>query len=292
MSIAATPTTLRASKPADLPVVESLLRDAKLPLEGVKEHFHSFLVEEEQGVIVGAVGMEYYGSTGLLRSLVVEPGHRSSGVGSALYEALLNAAHQRGVTEIILLTTTAAPFFAKRGFRVILRESVHGSVTSSSEFTGACPSSATVMRRFLGQRILVVCTGNACRSQMAAAFLRSFDRWLEVFSAGVTPAAEIHPLALEVMQEVGVSLEGETPKHVDEFLEQKFDYVITVCDAARETCPVFAGEVVRRLHIGFEDPSFALGTRTLRLEKFRTVRDEIRSKMSEFYESELLGSGR
>ena len=291
MSVTEIPPALRVSTPADFPVVESLLKDARLPLEGVKEQFSSFLVAEEQGVIVGAVGMEYYDSTGLLRSLVVEPGHRSSGLGSALYDAILTTAHQQGVTDIILLTTTAAPFFAKKGFRVVSRESVHGSVTLSREFTGACPSSATVMQRFLGQRVLVVCTGNACRSQIAAAFLRSFDRWLEVFSAGISPAAEIHPLAREVMQELGVSLEGEKPRNVDELLEKKFDYVITVCDAARETCPVFSGEVRRRLHIGFEDPSFALGTRKRRLEKFRAVRDEIRSKMREFYETELLGKG-
>lgn len=280
--------TIRTATPSDLPAVASLLTDASLPLDGMQEHFDAFLVAGDQGRISGAVGMEYYGTTGLLRSLVVAPDCRSSGLGSALHDALLTEAKARGVREVVLLTTTAAPFFAKKGFRPVAKGSVQGAVTASAEFAGACPSSATVMRRSLGGRVLVLCTGNACRSQMAAAFLRSFDRWLEVFSAGVSPAAAIHPLTVEVMQEVGISLGDEKPKHVELFLRDFFDFVITVCDTANSVCPVFAGDVRHRIHIGFEDPSFAVGPHSWRLARFRSVRDEIRTRMLEFYTEQIL----
>jgi arsenate reductase (thioredoxin) len=84
-------------------------------------------------------------------------------------------------------------------------------------------------------RILILCTGNSCRSQMAEAFLRSFDPKLEVHSAGTAPAAQVHPKAIAVMKEVGIGLGGCYPKNVDEFTDQAFDYVVTVCDNARET---------------------------------------------------------
>lgn len=132
-------------------------------------------------------------------------------------------------------------------------------------------------------KILVLCTGNSCRSQMAEAFLRSMDPALEVYSAGTSPAACVHPKAMAVMREVGISLDGYRPKRVEEFIDQAFDYVITVCDHARETCPNFTGEVQRRLHIGFDDPAEALGTDNEVMAVFRRVRDEIRDRLKQFY---------
>jgi arsenate reductase (thioredoxin) len=117
---------------------------------------------------------------------------------------------------------------------------------------------------------------------MAEGFLRSFDPNLEVFSAGTAPSSEVHPLAVEVMKEKGIDLSGQRPKKVDEFLDVPFDYVITVCDHARETCPVFLGEVKNRLHMGFDDPAEATGTVEEILAVFRRVRDEIAFGMYEF----------
>ncbi len=134
------------------------------------------------------------------------------------------------------------------------------------------------------QRILILCTGNSCRSQMAEGFLKSFDSKLEVHSAGTKPAERVHPKAVEVMKEVGIDLSGNKPKMVDQFLDQPFDYVITVCDHAKETCPVFTGKVKQRLHIGFDDPAAATGTEDEVYAIFRRVRDEIRDSFQEFYE--------
>ncbi len=134
------------------------------------------------------------------------------------------------------------------------------------------------------QRILILCTGNSCRSQMAEGFLKSFDPTLEVHSAGTQPALRVHPVAIAVMKEVGIDLTRSFPKSVDEFIKQSFDYVITVCDNAKETCPVFVGMVKKRLHVGFDDPAEARGTDDEVLAVFRRVRDEIRQEFSTFHQ--------
>ena len=135
-------------------------------------------------------------------------------------------------------------------------------------------------------RILILCTGNSCRSQMAEGLLRSFDDRLDVFSAGSKPADEVHPMAVRVMREAGLDISDGRPKSVDEFIERPFDYVITVCGNARDACPVFIGEVGERLHIGFDDPAHATGTEEEILEIFRRSRDEIRDGFREFYEKQ------
>lgn len=124
---------------------------------------------------------------------------------------------------------------------------------------------------------------------MAEGFLTSFDSQLEVLSAGTQPAARVHPKAVAVMKEVGIDLTGSSPKSVDQFINRPFDYVITVCDHARETCPVFTGKVVHRLHIGFDDPAEATGTEEEVLSVFRRVRDEIHEHFHQFYHDRLMG---
>lgn len=280
-------TRIRPATKADLPAVEHLLKEASLPLEGVREQFGDFLVAEGEEYIVGAIGLERYADTGLLRSLVVDPSHRNLGVGNALYSALMSRAGDLGIRRMILLTTTAAPYFAKRGFQAVERSAVTGPVTKSLEFTSACPSSAAVMELHLRPRILILCTGNSCRSQMAEAFLRSFDPGLEVFSAGTAPARAVHPNAIRVMEEAGLQLTGARPKNVDEFLGQPFDYVITVCDNAKETCPLFTGTVRSRLHMGFDDPGAATGADDEIFGEFRRVRDEIRDAFLALYRQHL-----
>lgn len=136
-------------------------------------------------------------------------------------------------------------------------------------------------------RILILCTGNSCRSQMAEGFLKSFDPNLEVHSAGTEPAQQVHPKAVQVMGEQGIDLSGNVPQRVDEFLSRPFDYVITVCDHARETCPVFTGEVHQRLHMGFDDPAAAQGSEAEILSVFRRVRDEIQLRFFQFYKTHI-----
>ena len=133
-------------------------------------------------------------------------------------------------------------------------------------------------------KILILCTGNSCRSQMAEGYLKSFGPELQVYSAGTFPANHSNPYAIEVMKEVGIDISGNTPKSVDLFLADPFDYVITVCDSARETCPYFSGKVAHRIHMPFEDPASATGTDEEKLRVYRQVRDQIREEFRKFYE--------
>lgn len=118
---------------------------------------------------------------------------------------------------------------------------------------------------------------------MAHGFLQSFDKRLDVHSAGTRPAARVNPKAVEVMMEAGVDISAHTPKSVDIYLNEPWDYVITVCDGANETCPMFTGEVGKRLHIGFDDPSDAVGSDEFVMSEFRRVRDEIKEGFERFY---------
>lgn len=136
-------------------------------------------------------------------------------------------------------------------------------------------------------RILIICTGNSSRSQMAEGFLRSFDPALQVYSAGTKPARQVNPRAVLVMKEAGVNISRSVPKNVKRFLTVPFDYVITVCDHARETCPVFTGAVQHRLHMGFDDPAEATGSEEEQLLVYRRVRDEMREKLLRFYKESL-----
>lgn len=130
-------------------------------------------------------------------------------------------------------------------------------------------------------RILVLCTGNSCRSQMAAGWLRqSHQDRAEIVSAGSQPASVVHPLAIRVMDEVGIDISHEIPQHIDRFSGQAFDRVITVCDTAAEACPVFPGKA-ERFHRDFTDPAKADGSEDARLTMFRRVRDEIKAWLDE-----------
>ena len=136
-------------------------------------------------------------------------------------------------------------------------------------------------------KILILCTGNSCRSQMAEGFLRSFDSRLEVESAGTHPAPAPNPHAVAVMKEAGIDISGNKPKNVGLFLSDPFDYVITVCDHAKETCPYFSGQVKHHLHMGFEDPADATGTVEEIMPVYRRIRDEIRESFFNLYTEKL-----
>lgn len=132
-------------------------------------------------------------------------------------------------------------------------------------------------------KILILCTGNSCRSQMAQGFLQSFDKNLKVCSAGTEPAKQVNQKAVQVMKELGVDISHHKPKMVDQYIREEWDYVITVCDHANESCPLFMGKVKHRLHIGFEDPSHAQGSEEFILSEFYRVRDEIKEGFLAFY---------
>ena len=136
-------------------------------------------------------------------------------------------------------------------------------------------------------RILVLCTGNSCRSQMAHGFLESFDPYIKVFSAGTNPAEKVNPNAMNVMREIGIDISNHKPRNVSEYINEPWDYVITVCGGANENCPVFTGKVKHRLHFGFEDPSDETGSEEYVMRKFREIRNMIKDKFLKFYNEEL-----
>jgi len=133
-------------------------------------------------------------------------------------------------------------------------------------------------------KILILCTGNSCRSQMAEGIIKSFNNKYEVYSAGTKPAKKVSPVAIQVMQELGIDISNNYPKNTDEFIKESFDYVITVCDNAKEVCPVFTGEVKQQLHIGFDDPYEATGTENEILNEYRRTRDEIRNEFKKLFQ--------
>ena len=132
-------------------------------------------------------------------------------------------------------------------------------------------------------KVLILCTGNSCRSQMAHSFLQSFNRDWKVFSAGTQASGKLNEGAVKAMLEVGINISNHTSDSVDKYLGEEWDYVITVCGGANETCPAFIGKVKHRLHFGFDDPSHAVGTDEFIEGEFRRVRDEIKKRFQEFY---------
>lgn len=135
------------------------------------------------------------------------------------------------------------------------------------------------------KRLLVLCTGNSARSQMAEGlFRRAGGTGWEVFSAG-TKATLVRSEAIAAMHEIGIDISGHRSKSVEEFAGQPFDYVVTVCDNARDNCPVFPGSA-RRVHWSFEDPATVSGDDETRLAAFRRIRDQIRGRVEAFFKSE------
>jgi len=135
------------------------------------------------------------------------------------------------------------------------------------------------------KKVLFLCTGNSVRSQMAEGLLNhmSHGEW-KVQTAGIFPSY-VHPLAIRVMEEIGIDISQQTSKSMNQFLNEAFDYIITLCDEAAQSCPTFPGQG-KRLHWSFQDPAAAIGTIEERLAVFRRVRDEIKRKIEEFLKSE------
>lgn len=136
-------------------------------------------------------------------------------------------------------------------------------------------------------KVLILCTGNSCRSQMAHGFLQSFDKSLTVCSAGTQASGKLNEKAVAVMKEVGIDISHHTSDSVEKYLNEQWDYVITVCGGANETCPAFFGKVKERLHIGFDDPSHATGSDEFIWSEFRRVRDEIKLAFYSFYTQQI-----
>lgn len=140
------------------------------------------------------------------------------------------------------------------------------------------------------RHVLILCTGNSCRSQMAEGLINHYlgEQW-HAESAGTNPSGYVHPLAIRALEELGIELSEGRSKSTDEFQGKAFDRVITVCDDASENCPVWLGSG-KTTHIGFEDPALATGTEEEKMVVFRTVRDQIKSRVLDFLRSEIASS--
>jgi arsenate reductase (thioredoxin) len=140
---------------------------------------------------------------------------------------------------------------------------------------------------FMKKRVLFLCTANSCRSQMAEGIINHFFRDnIAAFSAG-TEASYVHPTAIEVMKEIGIDISRHQSKNLTAFDGQSFDYVITLCGSANEACPLYIG-ATKKTHIGFDDPAKARGTKEEILKEFRRVRDEIKEKLTVFFQAEKI----
>ncbi len=135
--------------------------------------------------------------------------------------------------------------------------------------------------------ILILCTGNSCRSQMAHGFMESFDKRITVRSAGTEASGKLNPKAVEAMKEIGIDISHYTSDSVNKYLGEEWDYVITVCGGANENCPAFMGKVKQRLHIGFDDPTYATGTDEFVWSEYIRVRNEIKDAFLNLYEKEI-----
>jgi arsenate reductase len=278
---------IEKASPSCLQDVLEVLTQSELPHDGVREYFQDFFVARgDDGAVIGCVGLERHGEHALLRSLAVLPAWRGRQIGNRLVEALLDHAKSEGIRVVALLTTTAKEYFAgKFGFESADRAGYESKLQNSPEWNLPRCSSAVFMTRRLAadkKRVLILCTGNSARSQMAEGLLRH-DRGeeFEVHSAGVKPGF-VRPEAIEAMREIGIDISSHRSKSVAEYLGQNFDYVITVCDNANETCPAFPGKT-RRIHRSFEDPPPpGVGSDAERLAIFRRVRDEIRAWLKDF----------
>lgn len=132
-------------------------------------------------------------------------------------------------------------------------------------------------------KVLILCTGNSCRSQMAHGFLQSFDERIDVQSAGTEASGKLNQKAVKAMSDIGIDISGHSSDSVNKFLKDEWDYVITVCGGANESCPAFFGKVKQRLHMGYDDPSHAVGTDEFIWSEFERVRDEIKEGFSKLY---------
>ena len=137
-------------------------------------------------------------------------------------------------------------------------------------------------------KVLILCTGNSCRSQMAHGFLQSFDNRIQVESAGTEASGKLNSGAVKAMAEIGMDISGHTSDSVSKYLNDEWDYVITVCGGANESCPTFIGKVKNRLHMGYDDPSHAEGTEEFIWSEFQRVRNEIKEGFNKLYEEEIL----
>lgn len=258
--------SIRPALPSEHALIREMLADNDLPVQDLDAAEVAFFVADAGGTAAGVVGLQTFGQTGLLRSLAVRAEHRGGGLGGRLVAEAEREARARGLAQLVLLTQTAADYFASRGYRRIERAQAPVAVQASAEFSSLCPASAACLSKSLlgstdarGYNVLFLCTGNSARSQMAEALLNAMGQGrVRAYSAGSRPAPSVQPLAARLIADLGLPTDALRPKSWDEFAGPEapaMDIVITVCDnAAGEACPLWPGHPAIA-HWGVADPA-------------------------------------
>lgn len=287
-----------AARASDLARIVELLTGVGLPTSDLAASAApQFLVARRASHVLGAVAVERYGETGLLRSLVVESTARGIGVATALVGAAERRAAGVGIRHLVLLTQTAASFFEPLGYLRAPRSDAPAAVQASSEFRQVCPESAACLVKRLAApaageagaavgHVLFLCTANSARSILGEAILNGLGApRFKAFSAGSSPSGSVNPLALELLQKNGLSTEGLRSKSWDEFAAAgapRMDFVFTVCDAAAgEACPLWPGQPITA-HWGVPDPAAVVGPHEERRRAFVHAYSTLRHRIQLF----------
>ena len=280
-------TALQISARPSLQAAVQLLREAKLPTEDLTAaHCDHFFYAGSASAPTGLVGLEILGDVALLRSLVVTPAQRGSGAGVMLLRHAEEQARAHGVRTLYLLTTTAESFFAKQGYARVSRDVAPPAIRATREFSGICPASSAFMSRQLVHNVLILCTGNSARSILGEALINRWgDGRFVGFSAGSTPKGQVHPVALQLLEQLKLPTAGMRSKSWDEFAAAgapPLDFVITVCDnAAGEMCPIWPGGPMKA-HWGIPDPAAVEGSNEQKLVAFREAYDSLERRIKAF----------
>lgn len=253
-------------------------------LQRINEEY--FIVCEIENELVGFCSLK---SNGYLNTLFIHKDFQGQGIAKALLSTIEQHAQEVGIEEFSAdVSLTANSFFLKNGYTDLGQQTVCiGIAMINSKMI----KQLKIQENNTAIKVLILCTGNSCRSQMAHGFLQSFDPSLIVCSAGTKASGKLNPKAVEVMKEAGIDISHHTSDSVDKYLNDEWDYVITVCGGANESCPTFTGKVKHRLHIGFDDPSDAVGSPEFIQSEYIRVRDEIKKGFYEFYLKEIKGNG-
>jgi arsenate reductase len=231
------------------------------------------------GTLIACAGIELHKNDGLLRSVAVAQEHRGNGHGAAVVKAALILARLKKLRSLYLITENAKIFFEQQGFKPMERTHLPVSIANSKQAAGECGTQAQVLYRALPETpplFLVLCTGNSCRSQMAHAYLaKHLAGRADVYSAGVETHG-LNPGAVAILMEDGLDITQHTSNHVDEYRHLRFDFILTVCDHAKETCPWIPGDALR-IHHNFNDPSKVKASHEAIHAAFLHTREEISS---------------
>ncbi len=263
-------------------------------IKGFLDEDYPYFVGEINGIIVGYCYLHNWNNRCAYSStkevtVYLDKDQKDKGLGTILYQHLFKEIYKKDIHALIagicIPNDGSVRLHEKFGFKQASRMKEIGWKFDQWRDVGHWQ----LVINQIPPKILILCTGNSCRSQMAHGFLQSFDPKLLVYSAGTKASGKVNPKVVEVMQDAGVDISHHTSDSVEQYTGEQWDYVITVCGGANENCPTFSGKVKNRLHIGFDDPSEATGTPEFIQSEYIRVRDEIKKAFYELYISKIKG---